>query len=149
MVLPFNIGGPALRLGRSQAFPLPSPPVPTGRGVTPFNRLILGVRGDNFIDPRRIVSLPLQMGDRVMSPFRMPGTEGFGGFIIGFVPFTNGAIVLWDNGMVTWDPVSELQPQSRLTPVTEAPSSFVRDVEYTGVGGGARGEPRTPGVAMV
>lgn len=151
MVLPVNIPGPGpgLNLSRSQAYPVPNPPVPTPSGVRPALGLILSVRGDNFLDPRRVVSLPLQVGDRVMSPFRMPGTEGFGGFITGFVPFTNGAIVLWDNGMVTWDPLSELQAQSRLRPVTEPPSPFARDVEYAGVGGGGREGPRTAGVAMV
>lgn len=147
MVLPFQIQGPrGLNIPRSQAYPLPSPPVPTGRGVTPINRLILGVQEDNFIDPRRTVSLPLQMGDRVMSPFRQPGPQGFGGFIIGFVPFTNGAIVLWDDGNVTYDPVRELRPQSRKEPPM-VERRRARSVRVAGVAGGDRGGPGVIGVS--
>ena len=148
MVLPFQIQGlpRGINIPRSQAYPFPSPPVPTGRGVAPLNSLILSVREDNFIDPRRTVSLPLQMGDRVMSPFRQPGAQGFGGFVIGFVPFTNGAIVLWDDGNVTYDPVSELQPQSRKEPEM-VQRRRPRPVLDPGTSGGGRGGPRVTGVA--
>jgi hypothetical protein len=146
MVLPFQVKGlpRGFNVPRSQAVPVPSPPVPTGRGVAPLNSLILSVQEDNFIDPRRTVSLPLQMGDRVMSPFRQ-GPEGFGGFVLGFTPLTNGAIVLWDDGRVTYDPVSELQPQSRRAPeVVERRRA--RSVQEPGVGGGMRGGTRVIGV---
>ena len=148
MVLPFQIQRlPGLNIPRSQPYMLPSPPIPTGRGPMPASDLILSVREDNFLDPRRVASRPLQLGDRVTSPFRQP-TRGFGGFILGFVPGTGGTIVLWDSGAVTFDPLEELEPQSRREPARR-PRAFrgPRAVITVGVGGGLRGGPRTMGVS--
>lgn len=93
---------PALRIPRSQIFPSP---------LAPVNKAVLSSTADNFLLPGRTVSRPLQIGDRVRSPFRQPGPPDFGGYVLAIVP--GGAIVLWDSGVLTFDPIDELQPQSR------------------------------------
>lgn len=67
----------------------------------------------NLLDPQRRVSRPLQLGDRVRSPNRpVAGSTLFGGYILAFVPGTPGAIVVWDGGFLTYDPLSDLEPQT-------------------------------------
>lgn len=67
---------------------------------------------DNLFDPARVVSLPLQVGDRVSSKSRqVPGSALFGAYILYFVPGTSGSINLWDGGFITYDPLEELEPQ--------------------------------------
>ena len=68
---------------------------------------------DNLFVPDRTVSLPLQVGDRVSAPSRqVPGSSLFGAYIVRMVPQTAGSINVWDGGFVTYDPLSDLEPQS-------------------------------------
>ena len=72
---------------------------------------------DNFLDLNRRVSRPFMVGDRVSSGSRMiPTSRLFGAYILLFVPGTEGSINVWDGGFVTYDPLSELEPQSFIPP---------------------------------
>lgn len=66
----------------------------------------------NLLDPQRRVTRPFQLGDRVRSDNRQIEGTLFGGYILAFPPGTGGAIVFWDGGFLTYDPLSDLQPQS-------------------------------------
>lgn len=68
---------------------------------------------DNFLDLNRKSRVPLRTGDRVKSPNRIaPGGQLFGGYILVLYPLNIGAIVIWDGGPITYDPLSDLEPQS-------------------------------------
>ena len=66
---------------------------------------------DNLFLPDRVVSLPLQLGDRVSSQSRqVAGSSLFGAYILAMV--AGGSINVWDGGFITYDPLEELRPQS-------------------------------------
>ncbi len=72
-----------------------------------------GLAPDNLFDPSRTPSRPFVIGDRVQSASRsIPTSRLFGAYILAFVPGTEGSINVWDGGFVTYDPLSELEPQS-------------------------------------
>lgn len=77
------------------------------------DRILKTVRPpNNLFDPRRSPRVPLQAGDRVTSPNRQaPGGDLFGGYILLLYPLNTGAIVLWDGGPITYDPLNDLEPQ--------------------------------------
>lgn len=80
-----------------------------------LNEMVLrGVQPpDNLFDPERVVSWPLRVGDRVRSPNRqIAASPLFGAYILTFVHATEGSINLWDGAFITYDPLSELEPQS-------------------------------------
>ena len=67
----------------------------------------------SLFDLNRRVSRPFMMGDRVRSGSRVIATsELFGAYILAFVPGTEGSINFWDGGFITYDPLSELEPQT-------------------------------------
>lgn len=108
--VPFPSGeAPLAPLFQPLGQPVPAPPGPQ-------NDAILASGDDNFLNPSRRSMRPLQLGDRVMSPLRQPGSAGFGGYILAFPPLTGGAFVLWDNRMLTWDLLDTLEPQSFMDP---------------------------------
>ncbi len=77
------------------------------------DRILRAVRPpNNLFDLQRSPRVPLRVGDRVTSPNRQaPGGELFGGYILLLYRQDTGAIVLWDGGPITYDPLSDLEPQ--------------------------------------
>lgn len=102
-------GNPATFFFRVLALTAPELVAPLGG----FNDAVLELAApDSLLDSARRVSVPLQVGDRVRSANRqVAGSELFGGYILAFVPGTSGAIVVWDGGFLTYDPLSDLEPQ--------------------------------------
>ena len=77
------------------------------------DQILRAAAPSNLLDPQRRVTRPFQLGDRVRSPNRpVAGSTLFGGYILAFPPGTGGALVVWDGGFLTYDPLSDLAPQN-------------------------------------
>lgn len=105
------VNGNPLTFGfRSLVLAFPDLVAPLG---TINDQLVLAGGARNLLDPQRRVSRPFALGDRVKSPNRkIEGSELFGGYILAFVPGVEGVIVVWDGGFLTYDPLSDLEPQN-------------------------------------
>ena len=97
----------------ARAFFLVFPDQAAPLGTLVDQLLRTGAAPDNLFDPSRTPSRPFVLGDRVQSPSRsIPTSRLFGAYILAFVPATEGSINIWDGGFITYDPLSELEPQS-------------------------------------
>ena len=105
----------------ARAFFLLFPDLAAPLGTLDDQLIMAGLGPDNLFDPNRTASRPFVIGDRVRSPSRsIPTSRLFGAYLIAFVPGTEGSINVWDGGFVTYDPLSDLEPQ-RLSQLRRRP----------------------------
>lgn len=103
-------GNPLTFSFRALALTFPEMVVPLG---VLNDQILRAAAPNNLLNPQRVVASPLQLGDRVRSSNRqVAGSTLFGGYILAFPPGTPGAVVVWDGGFITYDPLSDLEPQN-------------------------------------